>query len=294
MENLTYHDTKGYDPSKVTSFTLPLYSHDGVNMIRSSINDVKLGNFNSFSPNYNLLTNNCIDFVNGILMSNGEPGEDNPDAIRELLGKTPNQIIEKIEEYIEGEEERDTPLIIALSEDGIFTLPDNDTIYFDHNNDDINESTGWITNSSAFLVWDKDNNGIIDNGNEMFGNNTLIESGEYARQGFDALSNYDSNYDGIIDNQDEIWPLLSLWHDKNIDGKTDIGELIKIEQSGIKSIDLNYKENGIEDENGNIFLLTSSVLWNDGSYTEISDVIFNTHLNDQSKSLITDNGDLWI
>ncbi|MBD2792578.1 hypothetical protein [Xenorhabdus szentirmaii] len=292
-ENLTFHDSKGYDSTKVTSITLPLYADEVAGNIKGFISEMKEGNYKHFPNNYNLLTNNCIDFVNHIL-SLSEIGENNPDYMLELFGGTPNEIIERIQEHIDEQESVETPLVIALSGDGIFTLPDDDTIYFDHNTDGVNESTGWITNSSAFLVLDKNKNGIIDNGNEMFGNNTLLESGEYARQGFDALSNYDGNGDGKIDSQDEMWSFLSLWHDKNVNGKTDIDELIKIEQSEIKSIDLNYQENGMTDESGNKFLLTSSVLWDNGNYTEISDILFNTHLNGQSKNLTIDEGTLWL
>lgn len=292
-DNLTFHDSKGYDPNKVTSVTLPLYTNEIIGRINNAISKMKSGDYTNFESNYNLFNNNCIDFVNYILALT-ENGEHNPDYILQLMGDTPNEIIEKMEEYVDEQKETETPLVIALVDEGIFTLPDDDNIYFDHNNDGIKESTGWIDSNSAFLVFDKNENGIIDNGNEMFGNNTPNILGGYAKHGFDALSQYDNNQDNRIDNNDAIWPSLNLWIDKNINGETDIDELVDIESSGIEAINLIYENNGIIDENGNQFLLTSDVVWNDGHHTEISDIVFNTHISSQQNNTLPNNGDLWL
>lgn len=292
-DNLTFHDSKGYDPNKVTSVTLPLYTNEIIGRINNAISKMKLGDYTHFESNYNLFNNNCIDFVNYILALT-ENGEHNPDYILQLMGDTPNKIIEKMEEYVDEQKETETPLVIALVDEGIFTLPDDDNIYFDHNNDGVKESTGWIDSNSAFLVFDKNENGIIDNGNEMFGNNTPNILGGYAKHGFDALSQYDNNQDNRIDNNDVIWSSLNLWVDKNINGETDIDELVDIECSGIEAINLIYENNGIIDENGNQFLLTSSVIWNDGRHTEISDIVFNTHISSQQNNTLLNSDDIWL
>ncbi|MBG2877024.1 hypothetical protein I4902_13890 [Proteus alimentorum] len=292
-DNLTFHDSKGYDPNKVTSVTLPLYTNEIIGRINNAISKMKSGDYTHFESNYNLFNNNCIDFVNYILALT-ENGEHNPDYILQLMGDTPNKIIEKMEEYVDEQKETETPLVIALVDEGIFTLPDDDNIYFDHNNDGVKESTGWIDSNSAFLVFDKNENGIIDNGNEMFGNNTPNILGDYAKHGFDALSQYDNNQDNRIDNNDVIWSSLNLWVDKNINGETDIDELVDIECSGIEAINLIYENNGIIDENGNQFLLTSSVIWNDGRHTEISDIVFNTHISSQQNNTLLNSDDIWL
>lgn len=293
LDNLTFHDSEGYDPNKVTSVTLPLYTNEIIGRINNAIPKMKSGDYTHFESSYNLFNNNCIDFVNYILALT-ENGEHNPDYILQLIGDTPDEIIEKMEEYVDEQKETETPLVIALTGDGILTLPDDDNIHFDHNNDGVKESTGWIDSNSAFLVFDKNRNGIIDNGNEMFGNNTTDILGDYAKHGFDALYQYDNNQDNIIDNNDLIWVSLNLWIDKNIDGITDVGEMINIEYSGIESINLNYKKNGSIDENGNKNLLTSSLIWKNGSHTEISDIVFNTHTSfSQQNNALFNNGDLW-
>ena len=292
-DNLTFHDSKGYDPNKVTSVTLPLYTNEIIGRINNAISKMKSGDYTHFESNYNLFNNSCIDFVNYILALT-ENGEHNSDYILQLMGDTPNKIIEKMEEYVDEQKETETPLVIALVDEGIFTLPDDDNIYFDHNNDGVKESTGWIDSNSAFLVFDKNENGIIDNGNEMFGNNTPNILGGYAKHGFDALSQYDNNQDNRIDNNDVIWSSLNLWVDKNINGETDIDELVDIECSGIEAINLIYENNGIIDENGNQFLLTSSVIWNDGRHTEISDIVFNTHISSQQNNTLLNSDDIWL
>jgi len=58
------------------------------------------------------------------------------------------------------------------------------------------------------LAIDKNNNGTIDNGNELFTNANFSN-------GFENLKSYDTNNDGIIDNKDEIWDKLILWQDKD-------------------------------------------------------------------------------
>ena len=86
----------------------------------------------------------------------------------------------------------------------------NSKIYFDLNNDTFKTNTAWIEKDDGFLVYDKNNNAIIDNGNELFGNNTLLSNGNLAQNGFEALSEFDSNNDGIINNQDENFHKLKF------------------------------------------------------------------------------------
>ena len=65
----------------------------------------------------------------------------------------------------------------------------------------------------AFLCLDKNGNGLIDNGSELFGD-------QYGAQtGFDELAKYDSNKDGIVNESDEVYSKLLLWSDMNKDGR---------------------------------------------------------------------------
>ena len=102
---------------------------------------------------------------------------------------------------------RRDPLAIDLDADGIETLgiPASGTpILFDHDADGIKTGTGWLKSDDAWLVLDRDNNGSIDSGRELFGVDTLITVTERlpysidsitytrsARTGFEALGALD-------------------------------------------------------------------------------------------------------
>ena len=154
----------------------------------------------------------------------------------------------------------------------------NPALNFDHNSNDFKEATGWISNDDAFLTYDKNGNGIIDDGSDMFGETN-------AANGFEALKKFDDNKDGKIDENDVIWQKLSLWRDINSDAKTDEGELISIKDTDIKSIDLNYSNTHIA-SNGNTIEQVSKVEFKDGSSTTANDVNFEVDLSDTVQTQI--------
>ncbi|MEQ2027777.1 hypothetical protein ABLB84_18965 [Xenorhabdus szentirmaii] len=297
VDNLTFRDSMAYDPSQVFSVTYPLYSQPIIDNIGQYISQLKSNNFNEiakysgFKENYNLLTNNCIDFVNSILGLTEENSEGFMlDYIPELRGLTPNGVIrlldldpnavkEIIEQQIDEFENKETPLVIDLTGDGINTIAENRNIFFDHDNDGIIESSGWIELNSEFLVWDKNKDGKINNGNELFGNNSILKNGTNADNGFAALADLDDNNDGVFDQNDTLWNSLELWIDYNRDAITDSGELHRLSESGISSINLAYKENGFKDINGNVHGLESTANWNNGNVTKIVDVYFAVNKN---------------
>ena len=169
------------------------------------------------------------------------------------------------------------PLIIDMDGNGVQTVARDQKVFFDLDNNLFAESTGWVGQGDAFLVWDRDGNGEIDNGNELFGNHTLLKNGKRAANGFAALAELDDNNDDVFDAKDKLWSALQLWFDYNQNGISEPEELIKLSQSGIKQIRLNYHNSNVTDENGNVHRQQSSVTWNDGRESDISDVWFNTN-----------------
>ena len=173
------------------------------------------------------------------------------------------------------------PIIIDLNKNKITSTKLNNTTYFDHDNNNFKEATSWIDKGDAFLALDKNSNGLIDNGNELFGNHTISNTrfGEQEANkdtsinGYEALKAYDLNGDNVIDSKDEIYDKLLLWKDSNQNAITDKGELIKLKDSGIVSIDLNYK-NTNTDEKGNTIKQSSTVTFEDGTTTIANDVWF--------------------
>ena len=156
--------------------------------------------------------------------------------------------------------------------DGIELLPMNGTINFDHDNNGFREATGWISGDDAFLAFDKNKNGIIDNGNELFGDHS-------STNGFEELKKYDLNSDGFINKDDEIWYELVLWQDKNSNGISDEGELTKLSESKIKSIDLRYT-NVSREFLENYIKQTTKVIFSDEKTAEAVDVNFKVDLSD--------------
>ncbi|WP_024961844.1 calcium-binding protein [Campylobacter ureolyticus] len=183
------------------------------------------------------------------------------------------------------------PIIIDLNKNKITSTKLNNTTYFDHDNNNFKEASSWIDKGDAFLALDKNNNGLIDNGNELFGNHTISNTrfkytNNKATNGFEALKAYDLNGDNVIDSKDEIYDKLVLWKDSNQNAITDKGELIKLKDSGIVSIDLNYK-NTNTDEKGNTIKQSSTVTFEDGSTTIANDVWFKVNL-DKTKHISID------
>ncbi|QMT36108.1 hypothetical protein [Neisseria wadsworthii] len=179
------------------------------------------------------------------------------------------EILEKIRESVNG------PIVIDLDGDGVETISSNEGISFDHDKNGSKEQTGWAGKDDGQLAMDLNRNGNIDDGGELFGNNTLLADGKTkAAGGFEALAQYDSNDNGLIDEGDEHWNDLLVWQDVNSDGVAGEGELKSLGETGIVSINLDYDETGKQDENGNLHKQSSLANWRDGNTTDTVDVWF--------------------
>ncbi|MCR8685691.1 hypothetical protein CUREO10432_09090, partial [Campylobacter ureolyticus] len=175
-------------------------------------------------------------------------------------------------------EDEVSPIIIDMNKNSITSSAIDSLTHFDHNNDSLREKTAWIDSGDSFLALDKNNNGLIDNGAELFGNHTItdtsypyIPSGR--TNGFEALKLYDDNGDGIINMQDKVFDKLLLWNDINKDGLSQSDELSYLKNSNIAAISLDYKNTNTI-ENGNTIKQSSKVFFKDGTTTIANDVWF--------------------
>src|SRR5450830_1649362 len=149
---------------------------------------------------------------------------------------------------------RRDPLVLDLDGDGIETTSTQSgtVILFDHDADGVKTGTGWVKPDDGWLVMDRNGNGTIDSGRELFGVDTLKTNGQLASDGFDALKDLDANRDGKIDSGDAVFANLRIWRDLNQDGISQAGELASLSATGIVSIGVNASAVRMDLGNGNI------------------------------------------
>ncbi|MCQ4348824.1 hypothetical protein NGA35_15615 [Pseudomonas stutzeri] len=164
---------------------------------------------------------------------------------------------------------RSDPLTLDLDGDGIETVSADTGIVFDFDGDGLKTGTGWVNGDDAFLVRDLDGNGLIDNGSELFGVDTLKQDGSKAKDGFDALRDLDSNADGVFDAQDEHFSNVRVWQDLNQDGVSQANELRSLVESSIASINLTSQSTR-QTSNDNLISAVGSFTRLDGTAGEVN------------------------
>ncbi|MBM7625131.1 calcium-binding protein, partial [Sporohalobacter salinus] len=170
------------------------------------------------------------------------------------------------------------PLTLDLNGDGIKTIGQEKGVHFDLDNNDFKEKTGWINSKDGLLTLDKNNNGTIDDGSELFGTET--------KSGFEMLGEYDSNSDNKIDKNDEIYSQLKVWQDKNQNGESEADELYTLKELDIKSINLNHEHVSKTEENGNVIRNKGNYESVDGEVKQIKEFLFSRDLVDTEASEI--------
>lgn len=163
------------------------------------------------------------------------------------------------------------PLIFDLDFNNIISLskPENGR-NFDIDNDGIAQKVAWIDSGDAILVCDRNGNGTIDNGLELFGDNTLLEDGTYAKSGIEALAEFDTNKDGKITISDLKFSDLKLLKSDNT--------TITLEEAGIKEINLSYTAVNKTDKNGNRQVKEAKFITEDGEEHMYGEFMLNQNI----------------
>jgi hypothetical protein len=155
----------------------------------------------------------------------------------------------------------DSPIIINF-ENGAYRLSGaNHPVSFDMAGSGQPRLMGWTATGAdeAFLWLDRNHNGRVTSGAELFGNFTPLQNGQLAKNGFDALAEYDANHDGVINDSDPIWSKLLLWRDLNHNGISEPSEISPLDASDVSAIDLHYHWTGRHDQWGNAFRYDSLI-----------------------------------
>jgi len=158
-----------------------------------------------------------------------------------------------------------TPLVISLDPDAAVAFRNTEHA-FSLSSAAGTERHDWPTAATPWLVLDRNGNGRIDDGSELFGSATRLTDARTATNGFEALAELDGNHDGVVDAADGAnWTRLALWGDEDNDGVSSSRELRSLDSYGIESIEVGYHVEVRCDVRGNCERERARIHWRDGA-----------------------------
>ncbi len=162
----------------------------------------------------------------------------------------------------------DSPILIDGYGEGFHLTSADEGVYFDLWGDGQGRKFACTDPKyrNAWLALDRNGDGLIDNGTELFGSATEQPTPPPGRtpNGFNALAMFDSpenggNGNGFIDPGDAIYGKLLLWIDENHDGISQPSELKHLADLDIRRIDLQYQQSHFVDQFGNAFFYKARI-----------------------------------
>lgn len=142
-----------------------------------------------------------------------------------------------------------TPLVLVWDERAV-EFSSAQTATFDLSGMGMSHTSDWPTAATPWLALDRDGDGAIGSGEELFGSATVLSSGGRAQNGFDALRELDENRDGVVSAADARFGELLVWSDGNGDRTSSAAELSRA-ATRLVSIELAHHVESRCDARGN-------------------------------------------
>lgn len=163
---------------------------------------------------------------------------------------------------------QEDPLVLDLNDNGLFdTTTPEDGHLFDLGGIGEAVQSATVTNGDALLALDRNGNGLIDDGTELFGD----QNG--APDGFAELALLDANNDNRVDQNDPLFDRLLAFEDKNRNGRSEKNELQSLAEVGIEAFRLDAEASD-EVSNGNHVVAASEFERADGTTGRIGELLF--------------------
>lgn len=160
------------------------------------------------------------------------------------------------------------PLVLDLAGDGVNLSSAEEGVQFDMDGDGVKSQMGFIRGDDALLFVDTHGDGVVHDGTQLFGNT------DGHANGFDNLQSHDDNNDGVIDKNDAIWDSLRVWVEKTADGVSEASETMTLEEAGVESINVGYRDVREDDGKGNLIGQVGSFRTTDGDDRLAADAWF--------------------
>ncbi|WP_038290775.1 calcium-binding protein, partial [Zooshikella ganghwensis] len=150
------------------------------------------------------------------------------------------------------------PLVMDLDGDGVeLTSLAESNAYFDLDGNGFATKTSWVSSDDGLLVYDRNNDQKINDISELFGSMT--------KSGFEELSELDSNKDGVINKDDELFTELKVWQDVNGDGISQKSELTSLNEKSIEAINLHHQSFEDNENNDGKIVRKGTYVYKDGT-----------------------------
>jgi hypothetical protein len=166
-----------------------------------------------------------------------------------------------------------SPIVIDVAHNGFNLTNASGGVVFNLNGIGGKEKLAWTSGDSddAWLVLDRNGNGTIDDGTELFGDVTPQPDppADEKKNGFRALAEYDKlanggNGNGQIESGDSVFASLRLWQDSNHNGLSEPGELYTLSSQNVAALEFDYKYSKKTDNHGNQFSFRAKVKSSNG------------------------------